>query len=399
MSTSLIIEYLSSDGSLTTYYTPFFNSAGLSMSTSTPILYFDLITSQSKYEKHNKPSQLLVDLDLNPSSAWDRKHLFACHVICSSNLANNLPALRKVSAQPLDGSTATHRYQIEKFIEGPDVSQRAQTETHLVHTVGVSLGQIWGSLDAIRTRTLTESAGGAADPASSPVTPRPKRRKSNTSREGFVDSGQMKVASSSPIGAASPSPAKSTGYADPSAIHDLPHEAYAVLLSSCVLRHLLYYSHTPDAQHTVEFRLQQRMTAELNKTKSIAAEDDGGLCVRVSKSKLITMDSIELFEAKRRLHVVNDVPVISDGVLAQMTCEAIAARMSRKGDEAGDYVFIINGTQQYMRFFQFSIKKEYIESIKKGQMQGRELNVAATRWFNLNDRLDRKCVVENIFQL
>ncbi|RGP59250.1 hypothetical protein FSPOR_11467 [Fusarium sporotrichioides] len=274
--------------------------------------------------------------------------------------------------------TVDHEAQIQKFIDGPDDSQRLQTETQLVHSVGVSLGQIWASLSDVRAQAPTK----IPEPGSNPATPQPKRRKSNTTKEDFVDSGKIQIASSSPISNLSPSPAKSTGYADQDSIHHLPREAYA-----------------PEGEYTVELRLQQCMTAEVGATKSITAEDDGGFCIRVSQTRKRIMESTVLFEAKRRQHVLGGIPVVSDDVLAQMTCEAIAARASRHGDDTGDHVFIINGTQQFMRFFQFEITMDYIDDMRKGGTQRRQLNVTSTRWFNIEDRSDRKCIKENICQL
>jgi hypothetical protein len=181
-------------------------------------------------------------------------------------------------------------------------------------------------------------------------------------------------------------------------------EYYTVRLAFCVIRHLLYYTQSRSAPHIVEARLHERLSIEKHKGdrfQAITAIDDGGLCLRVKASRLVVSPYYVLIEAKRQLLVVNNRPVVSDEVLAQMTCEAIAARAARmeKDEESGDYVFVINASQYSMRILQFHITELQIREIQQEQTPSEALEVHATRWFDISDRIDRRLIRDNICQL
>lgn len=89
-----------------------------------------------------------------------------------------------------------------------------------------------------------------------------------------------------------------------------------------------------DLQTVIEFRDAKRrltgITASLLRRK-IVAVDDGGLCRRKAQSDIFAIDKerVAIIEAKKQFQCVeNGRPTISDSCLAQMTCEALVARLA-----------------------------------------------------------------------
>lgn len=68
----------------------------------------------------------------------------------------------------------------------------------------------------------------------------------------------------------------------------------------------------------------------------LRAVDDGGICylTLASSGRYHTIDShMAMIEAKKRFqNIENGQPVITDECLAQMTCEALAARLERRDE-------------------------------------------------------------------
>lgn len=72
-----------------------------------------------------------------------------------------------------------------------------------------------------------------------------------------------------------------------------------------------------------------------NYKRRLVFTDDGGLCLRqvVGGVSRVTKNCVAILEAKNRfLHIDDGSPVISDKCFAQMTCEALAARLADPTD-------------------------------------------------------------------
>ncbi|KAF9775562.1 hypothetical protein IL306_006323, partial [Fusarium sp. DS 682] len=219
--------------------------------------------------------------------------------------------------------------QIEDFLHGPDKECLYNTNCFLIHKYGVSLGELWKALAALKSDLPPPTI------ASNEGTPEVKRVRRSTVHEGYVDSASYRIQSSSPFKRSSSSSSDESsgpGYIDPKPTQDLPAEDSAVLLITRVLRHLVYYIQPHKCTPVVDFRHErQRMSLKIpGLDKPIIAIDDGGLSL--FKVEAGTRPSTEpkvmlaLLEAKRRLVVDDGKPVISDECLAQMTYEAILAR-------------------------------------------------------------------------
>lgn len=114
-------------------------------------------------------------------------------------------------------------------------------------------------------------------------------------------------------------------------------------LASCVIRHILYYAPPQDSgqlQSVVEFRdAKKRLAVETPELRrKMVATDDGGLYRRIALGNVFTVDKerVAIVEAKRQFQFLESGrPTISDDCLAQMTCEALVARLADPFTELG----------------------------------------------------------------
>ncbi|KAM0339199.1 hypothetical protein ACHAPU_011036 [Fusarium lateritium] len=166
-------------------------------------------------------------------------------------------------------------------------------------------------------------------------------------------------------------------------------------MAFCMFRHILWYSQSPDVQPVVELRQRERACFTIN-GETVTAIDDGGFLIR-SESGKKSLEHVVLIEAKRRLDVVDNKALVSNNVLGQMLCEAIAARAVRQ--KCGDDVFIINAAGQHICFFHFQISDDQLQSIADGEKPVDAIDVTGTQWFNVQSPADRKYIVRNICQL
>lgn len=303
--------------------------------------YFEAVTSRSAFNKcvEAEGGQTFQKLGNPPAaSSWDRRWLLACRVVRTARQDTVLPLL---SGQ--DGATkgAELQPQIRDMIRGPDSSYRQLSESELVHRNGVSLGQIWAALRAFKDGN--DRGEGSTDEQR--VT---KRARHATQHEGFVDSSTMRVGSSSPLSSeggreAAPESESLRSSHDSSVGHvdmgdhgpNTLTEDGTLRLVSCLTRHILYYSTPLDsaAQSIIEFRDEKlRSTVRTSELQWLRAIDDGGLCQLDLDPESGTLElgnsRVALIEAKRRFqHIHDGRPVISDESFAQMTCEALAARL------------------------------------------------------------------------
>ncbi|KAM4064391.1 hypothetical protein HRG_012714 [Hirsutella rhossiliensis] len=293
-----------------------------------------------------------------PASQWGREHLLACRIIRRDTQSTILPILSQ-SCRPMDAQYST---EIQKFLD-------AQSEHQLVHSYGVSLGQVWAAMSMLSgpgDRRSTDSKALAED---DDAKVRPKRAGRSTRQDNYVDSSMIQVGSSSPLHESS-SASSSMNFIDMDS-HALlvSPEDETLRFTSCVIRHLLYFT-SPQESRTlpivVEFRDNKTRLAAFTPVlaRRIVATDDGGLCLR---QKLydgvfaVGRNRVAILETKKRFqHIESGKPIISD--------ESLVARLA---DPLGEL------DNRYLAPTTF-------------------IYVNSTPWFDLCSRSGRKHVVSNI---
>ncbi|PCD25412.1 hypothetical protein AU210_014519 [Fusarium oxysporum f. sp. radicis-cucumerinum] len=362
--------------------------------------YFDTVTSANVYDAQLKAEIKLANTaitidDLQASgSNWGRRQLLACQVIVSPTAHNVLPAY--IRHRGNEGRPESQ--EVQDFLNGPDPSLMHYSTHFLISEYGFSLGEMWAALASVkhypRPRVVSSNEG----------TPEAKRVRRSTAREGYVNSAGFQISSSNPEDRSSPS-AGSDGsggpsYTEPEPTQELPAENSAVLLITRVLRHLLYYTQAPRSSRVVDFRPERRrIVSDISELeKQFVGIDDGGLSLK-AEGGLSTEPNvaIALLEAKRRLVVDHGKPKISDECLAQMTCEAMLARLRPMEEQLNnERTIVINATSHYVCFSEFHITEGYIEDLQAGDGPSEPLKVTATYWFDLSDKRGRRGVLENI---
>ncbi|KAJ5804203.1 uncharacterized protein N7518_000506 [Penicillium psychrosexuale] len=151
----------------------------------------------------------------------------------------------------------------------------------------------------------------------------------------------------------------------------------------------------------VEFRDVKLRTRAVLGGNKITAIDDGGLCIRIEAKDnkfILQNDHVAILEAKRKFQCLEEgKPIISDKCLAQMTCEALLARVVGF-DQTRETVIVIHATQHYLCFLQFEISDEYIEDFGL-DLPSSFIPVVATPWYDLSSESNRKQVVLNLCAL
>lgn len=303
--------------------------------------YFNCINSESAFEARFKAEEgkLFSEVHHVAASEWGRDHLFACRVIRRETQYNILPILSEyVGISDLKSSP-----EISAFLRGPDSTYLSQSEHGLVRDSGcsLSLAQIWAAMRIIksgkntRTKNFVENIGCESEDESHGRAKRPRR---STLQEDFIDSSMLQVGSSSPqADSFSSHAASSIGYIDRESHMLLSSpEDETLRLASCVIRHILYHAPPQDSGNllsVIEFRDAKRRLSVKSPflRRKIVATDDGGLCRRVAQDNDFRVDKerVAILEAKRHFQFLdNGRPIISDGCLAQMTCEALVARLA-----------------------------------------------------------------------
>ncbi|KIL83924.1 hypothetical protein FAVG1_12829 [Fusarium avenaceum] len=344
--------------------------------------YFDSVITNSIWRCKN-PNDELSKIVLGSSSDWGTEHLYACHVVVSKKKRKYLPALQELS-QNAEGNRgqSSDLDNIHDFIDGLSVEDGQLRQHELIHKVGVSLGLIWSALQDVKV---------THDSDCEDIRDRPSRQSTATHHGPYVNSG---TAIDPPSGTPPSSSPSQCFTSSPPAMAKTPVEDNSVHLASCVIRHILWYAQGQDADVVVEYRNRKRITFNIHR-QSVTAIDDGGLCLR-ERDGTRSQESIAILEAKRRHEPFNSKPCVPDQVLAQMACEAIAARKDQDDSES---IFIIHAAQNYMCFLQFDISDKQLQQIKEGKTPTDALKVHATIWFDLTNRSDRKYVVRNILGL
>ncbi|KKK13636.1 hypothetical protein P175DRAFT_0556954 [Aspergillus ochraceoroseus IBT 24754] len=351
--------------------------------------YFNTVTSESAFRTrfNAEGGRLFSDIHHVAASEWGRDHLFACRVIRRETQHNILPFLSEYKSPP----DVEFSSEIHAFLRGPDSTYLSQSEHGLVRDsgYGISLAQIWAAMAMIKAQ-------------------KDLRRKvlvdGSMDEKDYVDSSILQVGSSSPQ-ADSSYEASSIGYIDMET-HMLmvSPEDETLRLASCVIRHNLCFAPPQDScdlQSVVEFRDAKSRLAVSTPIlrRKIVATDDGGLCRRLESGDVFTVgrERVAIVEAKKQFQCLeNGRPIISDNCFAQMTCEALVARLADPFTELGHgSVILIHVTQHYMCFLHFQINDEYLRDFESAAPSN-FIYVTSTPWFDLTSRNGRDQVVQNL---
>ncbi|KAJ8131785.1 hypothetical protein O1611_g1835 [Lasiodiplodia mahajangana] len=180
-------------------------------------------------------------------------------------------------------------------------------------------------------------------PSSPPDQPPSKRNRTVTKHQDMVDSGQMRVGSSSPTRPSSQVSSRDGVFMADSHDHDsMIREADTERLLTYFVRYILYSIPYEDWSPVNRLECRAPLAAKVTITGGwvIQAEDDGGLRLR---SRVANNDRLDvnylpsrlsycyhvMFEAKKGFRIIDGQPTISDNWLGQMTAEALVERLGR----------------------------------------------------------------------
>ncbi|KAJ4177950.1 hypothetical protein NW759_017382 [Fusarium solani] len=372
--------------------------------------YITCFTSESAFKSRyaTEKGKPFSELHQLAASEWDSQHLLGCRVICRPSRNIHLPILSQFSLP----SNQQYPNEVRDFICGPKDGYELCSEHRLVRDYGVSLGQTFSALSAFRNphqghhnhkKANLEDIEDKSDDHE--VEGRFKRLRRNTLQEGYVDSSQIQVGSSSSMAEDGSQGASSVGYVDmASQIHFAPPEDETIRLAVCVIRHILYYAPPQESVElpiVVELRdAKIRLVAHTpHRALKITAADDGGLYLRQEGSDSVLKSRVAMLEAKKRFQSIEEgSPVISDSCLAQMTYEALAARLTDYIEGSNENIILINATQHFMCFLQFEISDQFLHDFKSAAPSA-FMYVNTTQWFDLFSRRGRESVVSNLCRL
>ncbi|KAE8155369.1 hypothetical protein BDV25DRAFT_146536 [Aspergillus avenaceus] len=377
--------------------------------------YFSTVTSESVFRARFQAEKARPFSELHhvAASNWGRSHLLACRVLRREPVRQILPILSDYTI-PSDVHPSSSD-EIRAFLNGPDPTFTTQSEHYLVRRSNnvTTLGQIWAALATFvgspdrRSRDLSGTPEGDEfdDDHYIEVEPRPTRFRCNSIQDNFLDSSRIQIGSSSPLHDSSQRTPSSLGYVDSdSHLLGVAPEDETLRLASCVIRHILYFAPPQDSltePTVVEFcDAKTRLAAStIVGQRSIVAIDDSSLCLRrqePGRGFIAVKDRIALLEAKTQFQCLeNGRPIISDSCLAQMVCEALAARLLDFVQGSHQSVIVINATQHYMCFLQFDISDEYILDFED-ESSANFLHVSSTAWYDISQRSGREHVLANI---
>ncbi|RBR05576.1 uncharacterized protein FIESC28_11329 [Fusarium coffeatum] len=307
--------------------------------------YFGGITSEAEYKRRFNAGthRTFSALANQPASEWGIDHLIACRVIRHKKLNHILPILSNHVAL---GELLGESVEIKMFFDGPEAGFESGSDHSLVRRYGASLGHLWAALSFfVRQQQISQSPEPLerSDNDASPA--RHKRAKRDVCQDGFVNSSSMQVGSSSPVADQASQGSSSIGFVDTSSqSNPLLLEDMTVSLARCLLQHILSFFPPQDSgslPYVVEYRdCKTRLSAHTPRGgRTISARDDGGLFLRsnfVGDCQILRAH-VALLEAKTRFNNIQDgVPLLSDDCFAQMTSEALAARLMGRGDDENE---------------------------------------------------------------
>ncbi|EKJ69277.1 hypothetical protein FPSE_10530 [Fusarium pseudograminearum CS3096] len=330
-------------------------------------------------------------------SVCDRTHLFAFHAIIKQRGYEVLPVLKAATAVEI----YDHNGQITKFING-DGQKNEGLEHQLSQTLGASLGLVWSSLQRTKERRNAQ-----ADPQqfSRPLSkrqqqmPNPDYNPAPASSPGSASGSTSGSTSGSVTGSTgSSSTGSDQSFAEGVKQSDLQSEDYTVRLITSVLRHILHNAQRPNALEALEYREKETLTLTTTASGKFVATDDGGLRHRTRKARgVTTANFFALVEAKKALYKdKNGIPFFRDEVLAQISCEAILAKISEPDNVCGDSVVVIHAACHHVCFVEFNMSEAYGVDFRKGRTPADPLNIHMSKWFDIATRDGRLGIVKNM---
>jgi len=334
--------------------------------------YFEDITSKRQLWKRagtHTPLYRQRRGKLPPASEWSTNELLASRVVVKQGRPRVLNlGLPLVAFEP--------DAELSKIIDPLPPDLQDLTETQLIHRLGGLPGMFWGALHRFTRNQLalaaiptipipTDSSAVDVGPNADDIdvdmvdvsglpslpSSRPQRiRRPTQNHPEYVDSGTMKVESSSPLPLSSSFGSSAASYVSRGvyAASADPEDETAQLVSA-FLRAALVYCPLQSAAviHTIprllEFSGTRRyLSARLgNKAFRLNATPDGEfhLLPATTAGRFGNGgEVIALLEAKKQFRIIrNGRPVITDDVLGQMVGEALALRQSLAAQDIDHY--------------------------------------------------------------
>ncbi|KAK3364176.1 hypothetical protein B0T25DRAFT_563203 [Lasiosphaeria hispida] len=380
--------------------------------------YFETITSKSALRKHQQeyaPLYRWQQHELRSPSGWSRRELFASRVVVRHVGGGVLKYPTPSTSAIIPPPRRLPSSELSKIIAPLRPGDESLTETELIHRLGGTAGMFWAALHRFtRERSATTST---------------TRIDANTQHTDYIDSGKIKIASSSPA----PQQSSSFGSDNAGHVSREEHSACAVSedatvqLASTFLRHALV--HCPQQYVSVDGNSPQLLlefsgirrrifTRFSDQTLELEATADGEVVLlrRNQTGRFDHGEALVLLEGKRRFKLIHEGrPVIPDEELGQMVGEALALRLSLAAEQIGhseETIVIIMATRQYLCFLSFHIPDAYVEKAlhpgfyNNNEDRGPEsedeaeeggfISVRASDWLDLNTECCRQLAYDNV---
>lgn len=296
--------------------------------------YFDRVQSNGALAKEKpKPFSSSFAEHWGPASDWQTRHLASARVVIKAGA--RFPLQDCVDKIKTNGLVEQSRG-AASFLAGPPQDYRAKSEKALLEadtSPGSLSGHVWAALGDLTN---------ALDPASydhAANVDRPRRAKKQTGQPNTVPSATMQIASSSPVAPSSQVDPEQESYTQQHGNSAEADESMTVRLIGAVLRLACCCCPGFLAAAVPEFRHQQMsLSVTLPATgRRLTARDDGGIRIRMEneEGRYVPCHGVDnllaILEAKKAFAKIDDGrPVMTDEWLAQMTCEALAARIYAK---------------------------------------------------------------------
>lgn len=299
--------------------------------------YYLAVTTQSQYTRLFKSEEMSKLSEFSStnriaSNSWGRENLFAYHVIVAKSTLDFLPFYQGEESTYRENTSDGDKLQLTQFINGIKKEEvEGRFEHQLTHTFGFSLGQVWAALHSVKKGANKSRDFTPVYCSPDNRSPNHKRPRRNVPVQNYRAASQDSDPVKPPL-----SQSSNSSYAGDVMVKDLQSEDHTMRLITCILRHILNYTQGQDEEMDVEVREREQLSLSLPRIPVTSTSiDDGGLCLRY-KGVDGTAERIALLEAKKRLHIVDRKPQLSDEVLRQMACEAILAKANRRDEVCGN---------------------------------------------------------------
>ncbi|KAN0075086.1 hypothetical protein V8E54_007697 [Elaphomyces granulatus] len=288
----------------------------------------------------------------------------------------------------------------KRLIKGPELD-RTRTSTEGLFTSIPHLGKYLRDLQelgpflplfwaALGKTEVDHSGGGMSEDAATSL---PQRSRNPPSRPGMVDSESMQITLVSPSEAPSSQSSSSDSYHQDERFHPVPEDA-TIEVARAFIQHVLL--HIPSQKTvsasgaTLDAPPDPLIDMEFAGNRTIQATADGELEFWVwnathHRYNLEPARRLALLEAKSHFaKIVEGVPLVTNTLLGQMTCEALSARTLGDWND-DDSVFVIHATRHYLRVFRFVIPGDFVDGLGQHNASGSEefIRVSASKLFNL----------------